>query len=234
MKEKIVSIAVRFIGFIKKNQWLSIGVMTAVLIGSIIIKIVVDKNKTSEKFEEVVVEISPEPTPSTGSGSPTATPTPTPTPTTTSVSPTATLTPRPTNTVVPPSPTPTSQTQSYNFTLNHQASFTGAGSGNGQVTKNSNGFWDFSLNASFTNLSPNRNYQLWLCGNNCSSFTNAMFATDSSGAGSLSNTTITHNQIGDPLSRIAVWDMSVGTTDPNFCVMISNNSTPCLQSQFSF
>jgi len=234
MKERIV-------GFVRKNQWLMIGAVTLILVGSVVAKIVIDKNSSNNT--ELVAEVSPtetllptetvEPTLTevpTIALKPTSTPKLTPTPT-----PTVTLTITPTaSPSLSPSLTPISSIQSFNFTLDHQGSFTGSGSGSGQVTKNSNSNWRFSINASFSNLSPNKNYQLWLCGNECSSFTNAMFATDSNGVGSLTGTTIEHNQNVDQLKRIAVWDMSVGTTDPSVCIMTSSTATPCLQGQFSF
>jgi len=105
-----------------------------------------------------------------------------------------------------------------------------------EVIKNSNGYWDFVLTGEITKLMPSREYQVWLCGANCSSNTEARFNTDESGHKTLSNAKIAgHNQKGDPLNRIVIYEVSKPGAipdDPTACFLVSNDSTPCLKREF--
>lgn len=169
---------------------------------------------------------------------PTSTRAPTPQSTTQpTIKPTATLTPIPS-----PTPTqPTSNISNINFNLNSNgANFTpnAKGSGSGTVTKNSNGYWDYAINVGFSNLMPNRNYQIWLCGTNCSSnYNSCRFITDNSGNYNLSQCQTTHAQWNDPIRRIAVWENPVDReagSDPRACPMVSMDYTPCISTVFNF
>lgn len=167
------------------------------------------------------IETSPTP--------PAATPTPTFTPT---------RTPTPTSTMAPTS-TPVQNTNMSislyltppgNYTLEARANL------NMEVIKNVNGYWDFLLSGEITKLMPSREYQIWLCGVNCSSNTEARFNTDENGNKSLSNIKISgHNQKGDSLNRIVIYEMPKQgeeiPNDPTACFMVSNDSIPCLKRE---
>lgn len=173
------------------------------------------------------------------SNTPTSKPiSPTPQP---SAAPTTTNTPVPTASQTPvPTPTAQPSVTSFTYTLKPPGSFTpnAVGTVIGMVTKNQNGYWDFKIsNGTFTNLLAGRNYQLWWCGNNCSSHESAKFTTDQNGQGLISDGTVNHSQTNDPVSRIAVWEIPPSGTlpnDPNSCFQSSINQTACLQSSSVF
>jgi len=161
-------------------------------------------------------------------------------------SPTHTVQPTQSQTVVPtdaPTQTPVPsepENTSINISLNSssQAVSSGHGSVSGQVKKNTNGYWDFDVTGNFTNLQPNRRYQLWFCGTNCSSNSSSRFTSDSQGNGSFSNVTINHAQGNDPLSRVVLWEQPENGTEivenSTTCYQVSNNSPTCLFSGISF
>ena len=151
---------------------------------------------------------------------------------------TPTLTPIPTQTPVPAVPTETVSRTTISISMNREGGFTPSGRGEANITaiKNLNGYWDFVISATINNLWPQRNYQLWLCGINCSSGSEARLTTTENGGGSIT-ATINHNQGGDPVNRIVVWERPPGgeiPNDPTACFMHSNTSTPCLKGDIAF
>lgn len=103
----------------------------------------------------------------------------------------------------------------------------------GSVVKNTNGYWDFKIMGYFQRMIADRNYQLFLCGVNCSSATLSKFVPDRTGNATI-NVTINHNQAKDPITRVAVWEIPQPgpiSTDPTACMMTSISSKPCLQGK---
>jgi hypothetical protein len=190
------------------------------------------------------------PTPRQPSPTPTLQPSITPTGVAASATPTVKTVPSntptvkptntPTNTLTPQATaTPAIETLQWNADLGQKGDFApGARGGITVLTKkNTNGYWQHTISGSFSHLMPNRNYQLWFCGINCSSNNEAKFTTDSEGRGSINNSEITHNQSGDPLKRAAVWEIPPGgevPSDPTACFMVSMDYGPCLETGISF
>ena len=180
------------------------------------------------------------------SSSVSATPTVTPSVTPKQLSPTHTVQPTKTPTQVPtdaPTQTPVpSEPESSSIDINlnssSQAVSSGHGSVSGQVKRNTNGYWDFNVSGTFTNLQPNRRYQLWFCGTNCSSNSSSRFTSDGQGSGSFSNVTIGHAQGNDPINRVVLWEQPENGSEilenNTTCYQVSINSTPCLSQGMSF
>ncbi len=157
-----------------------------------------------------------------------------PTPTPRLLSPTPIL-PTPTPAT---SPTSISINQPFTYTLTAQGNFTpnATGNGGGTVTKNVNGYWDYKISVLANNLMPNKQYQLWICGINCSSVTAAQFTTNNQGTGTFTGAVINHAQWNDPIQKIAIWEIQPAgplPTDPNACFKLSNTSQACLYTPFS-
>lgn len=123
------------------------------------------------------------------------------------------------------------------FNLSAQGTFKGAGSGSAMITKLTNDYYSFTVNANFSALIPGRTYQLWLCGadGNCSSNANgATFKTDSNGSGKISNVVITSNQTNNAVRYAKVWQTGAAASgDASACPKTSNSATPCIQGIFS-
>ena len=141
-------------------------------------------------------------------------------------------------TQIPVSSEPESSSINMSLSSSSQAVPSGHGSVSGQVKKNTNGYWDFNISGTFTNLQSNRNYQLWFCGTNCSSNSSSRFTSDDQGSGGFSNVTIGHAQGNDPLNRVVLWEQPENGAEilenNTTCYQISNNSSPCLSQGMSF
>ena len=157
--------------------------------------------------------------------------TPTPTPTS---GPLANSTPTPTPTV-----TPSVSTETKEVSLFPASSATPNASGRTTIKaiKNANGYWDFVVSGEFKSLQPNRLYQFYICGSNCSSHTLAKFSTDGDGGGNLSEVVINHAQSRDPVSRVVVWEVPPQgeiKEDPTTCYGLSLSSPACLSASVYF
>jgi len=190
-----------------------------------------DKSDHEDNSDDSNSQASPTPD---ASASPTPTPTSTPIATPTPIS-TSTPTPKPVVTPTPTptvSPTPNPVISNVSVTLNPgEATPYATGLVEMNVKENSNGYWDYQITGSFSALQPNRTYQLWLCGINCSSHTSAKFQTNDSGTGSISGVTITHAQWNDPLDLVSIWEVQPAgliPDDPSACFKVSINSNSCL------
>jgi len=175
----------------------------------------------------------------------TAPPSPTPTTQAQVVVPTSTPTQAPQPTLAPTTePTPTEasvERSTVNLNFERDGSFTPSASGSTTIEaiKNTNGYWEFVIDASFANLQPNRNYQYWMCGDGCSSNNNAKFTSDDNGNGHISGASITFRQVGGtPMDRIMIWEMPENgaeiISDSTTCYMISNGSTGCLKASVAW
>lgn len=127
----------------------------------------------------------------------------------------------------------------FSFRLSPQGPFTPKASGNGvgTVAKLTNDFYLYTISATFSQLMPNRTYQMWLCGvgGNCSSNASAaVFTTDSNGSGKIAQATITNNQTNNAINSIKIWqNTAAGVGDTSACVMATVNSAACLTGSYS-
>ncbi len=147
-----------------------------------------------------------------------------------------TLTPSP---AIEPTGEQSTPTETKGVSLSAKSAATSRADGELTITATEydHGYWDFLINGDFRFLQPNRIYQLWLCGVNCSSHTSAKFMTDGSGNASISGAVINHAQINDPVSKINVWELPPQgeiIEDGTTCYNTSNSSEPCLGADLHF